>query len=230
MERVPYPTMALSKKMMSFIGGIIMTKERNSMFNQMCNQRNSYPTYPTDLLQSWFHSKGQQLLSGTLSMVDRHGCIRTRTHIIESIDASGNLYIAMNADSFWMDLSKSQSFANLSFYNSNTNLQVNIEGKIRIMRVEESVRNFLKQPVGVQAYSIVSKYPKPLLSRMEANTKFEWWKQEIENQRPEVNPNWTLYMIEPHYFEFIVGSRNEMPECMVYQKIEGVWNHQFEWI
>lgn len=206
-----------------------MTHHRNSNDNTTHNYWKSLPNYPSDLLEKWFYHHEEAELVGTLSMLDRDGALKSRSLKIESIDASGNFYIAMNIDSFWMDLTESQSVS-LSFNNYDTSQQANLQGTIEITRVQDSLRNYLKQNSSVKAYSLISDYPQPLVSKFEACARFAWKKQEIENQNQELNPNWTMFIIKPQKFEFIVTSKDDMPECLEYIKKDDHWCHQYQWI
>lgn len=206
-----------------------MTHHRNSNENTVRNYWKSLPNYPSDLLEKWFYHHEEAELVGTLSMLDRDGALKSRSLKIESIDASGNFYIAMNIDSFWMDLTESQSVS-LSFNNYDTSQQANLQGTIEITRVQDSLRNYLKQNSSVKAYSLISDYPQPVVSKFEACARFAWKKQEIENQNQELNPNWTMFIIRPQKFEFIVTSIDDMPECLEYIKKDDHWCHQYQWI
>lgn len=193
------------------------------------HQGHRLPIQPSDLLKKWFHYDSDIKLYGTLSMIDHQGNIKSRSTLIETLDASGNLYIAMNANSFWMDLTQSQTIS-LSFNSFDSDLQVNVQGIVEMTRVQDSLKNYLKQTLEVQMYSLISNPDNALSSQFEAQSRYAWKKQQFENEGIEINPNWTLYLIKPYLYEFIIESQNEIPECLMYQKIDGQWYHQYKWI
>jgi pyridoxamine 5'-phosphate oxidase len=160
----------------------------------------------------------------TLATADAAGRPSARTVLLKQFDAGGFVFFTNLRSRKARDLERNP-WAALTFYWSESNRQVRIEGRASKVARELSERYFRTRPRGSRLSAYVSRQSEEVSGREELERKIA----EAERAFPEgeipTPEDWGGYRIEPASLEFWQGRRDRLHDRFLYLRREdGAWS------
>ena len=156
----------------------------------------------------------------TLATVNRAGRPSTRTVLLKSLDAKGQVFFTDRRSGKGQDL-EAAPYASVSFYWEPIEAQARVDGRVVMLAREHAELDFASRPRAGQVMILASAQSQSLESKAALTNAVA----SVEKSYPDEVPApdyWTGYCLVPDFIELWFGSRDRMHERVAYtQSTEG---------
>ncbi len=180
---------------------------------------------PIEQFHKWFQEAHTSLVNDpiamTLSTVSHEGQPSSRIVLLRGADSQGFRFYTNYTSHKAQDLAANPR-AGLSFFWSELDRQILIEGTVQKLTEEESKQYFSTRPRGNQLSAWASDQSKAVASREELERVFE----KYENQFPDEIPKpefWGGYLVTPIRIEFWQGRASRLHDRFLYTREATSW-------
>jgi pyridoxamine 5'-phosphate oxidase len=183
---------------------------------------------PDPFLQfyAWFEEAQEAQVSELNAMVlataSAEGRPSCRTVLLKQMDNRGMTFFT-NYDSRKGKELASNPFACVTFYWSELERQVIVEGKTEKIALDESEAYFALRPRGSQLGAWASHQDQILHSRDELEENYRHFEKLYEGKSIPKPPYWGGYRLLPESFEFWQGRASRLHDRFRYHLMENVW-------
>lgn len=147
---------------------------------------------------------------------------RGRVVLLKSLDDKGFTYFT-NYDSKKVQETDVHQNASITFFWTELERQVRVEGVVERVSTEESDEYFMNRPLGSRLGAWASPQSKVIENRKELEDRVEAVKTRFENKEVVRPDNWGGLRLIPRYFEFWQGQSSRLHDRIVYRLDNGEW-------
>lgn len=185
------------------------------------------PNNPLDLLRRWFDTAIQLRVCEpygiTLATVDSGGCPSTRVVLLKDFDERGLFFATSETSNKGKDL-VGNPWAACTLWWRETVQQINCQGSVHKLSEVDSDEMFKERVTAARAIASVSKQSAPLSDEAALRNQVDSLiATHTEIQRPK---SWHGYVLELSSIEFWHGSADRFHKRLLYDLVDGHWNHQ----
>lgn len=203
-------------------------KDLTGLRKEYCHEElreNSVLTDPIEQFRKWF---GEALTSAVaepnamnICTVSESGRPSSRIVLLKAIEDNGLVFFTNYQSKKGKEL-ETRPAAAITFFWSELERQIRIEGTVEKISREESIDYFHSRPRGSQLGAWVSKQStKTTKNQLESELKEQesyWGDKEIDC--PEY---WGGYILKPDYFEFWQGRPSRLHDRITYVQVNNEW-------
>src|SRR5471030_2667333 len=179
---------------------------------------------PIKQFDNWFNevlaAKLHEPNAMTLSTATHDGRPSARIVLLKGFDNLGFMFYTNYLSRKGKEITKNPLGA-LTFFWSELERQVRIEGTIEKLSKEDSVKYFKLRPRNSQLGAVASPQSQEIPSRDVVEKKWEELVEEYGEDKEIPKPSfWGGYVLKPRYVEFWQGRRSRLHDRIVYKKID----------
>ena len=157
-----------------------------------------------------------------LATADKKARPSARVVLMKEISSEGITFYT-NYNSRKGEELKQNPSAALLFYWTELERQVRIEGNIKKVSRQESVKYFNSRPFGSRIAAWISEQSEIIPNREYLEKRFTELEKNFSDGKISLPPNWGGFRLFPNYFEFWQGKENRMHDRICYRKIKSKW-------
>ena len=181
---------------------------------------------PIDQFRIWFHealdSEVAEVNVMNLSTVNSIGQPSGRIVLLKGVDEGGFKFYTNYDSRKGKDLA-AQPLAALTFFWSELERQVRIEGKVQRLDLATSTDYFNSRPYGSKIGAIASPQSQPIENREWLESRARELRKMLKTNQTVRPDNWGGYVLIPHYLEFWQGRENRLHDRICYSHENGNW-------
>jgi len=181
---------------------------------------------PFKQFEKWFNEALKANLiepnAFTLSTVGRDLKPSQRTVLLKMYDEKGFVFFSNYGSKKSKQIGENSNIS-AHFAWLGLERQVRIEGAIKEIPKNQSLRYFLSRPKGSQIGAWVSHQSQVISSRSILEQKFDEMKRKFSKGEIPLPSFWGGYLIRPDFFEFWQGGKHRLHDRFIYEKRGNEW-------
>tara|TARA_B100000795_G_scaffold258784_1_gene233183 strand:- start:301 stop:936 length:636 start_codon:yes stop_codon:yes gene_type:complete len=186
---------------------------------------NKLPDNPFELFDGWYKialNKIEKDPNAMMLSTYGNGMPRGRVVLLKSLDERGFTYFS-NYESRKVQETDAHKKASLTFFWSDLERQVRVEGSVEKVASNESDDYFLSRPRGSRLGAWASPQSKELKNREELINRLAAIEKEFEGKEVHRPENWGGLRLVPTYFEFWQGQSSRLHDRIIFEKTDNGW-------
>ena len=186
---------------------------------------NKLPDNPFELFDGWYKIALTNINKDPNAMMLStygNGMPRGRVVLLKSLDERGFTYFS-NYESKKVQETDAHKKASLTFFWSDLERQVRVEGSVEKVASNESDDYFLSGPRGSRLGAWASPQSKELKNREELINRLTAIEKEFEGKEVHRPENWGGLRLVPTYFEFWQGQSSRLHDRIIFEKTDNGW-------
>jgi pyridoxamine 5'-phosphate oxidase len=186
---------------------------------------NKLPDNPFELFDGWYKIALTNINKDPNAMMLStygNGMPRGRVVLLKSLDERGFTYFS-NYESKKVQETDAHKKASLTFFWSDLERQVRVEGSVEKVASNESDDYFLSRPRGSRLGAWASPQSKELKNREELINRLTAIEKEFEGKEVHRPENWGGLRLVPTYFEFWQGQSSRLHDRIIFEKTDNGW-------
>lgn len=147
----------------------------------------------------------------------------SRYVLMKSFSTSGFTFYSNYDSRKGKELAKNPN-ASVLFFWQPIHRQVRIEGTVKKLSDESSIKYFKTRPKASQASAFISKQSQVVQSRSELESRLRDCLDQYADTEVPKPANWGGYLIQPSYFEFWQGHTSRLHDRVAFKRDGESWN------
>ena len=176
-------------------------------------------------LQQAIEAKVPEPHAMVLSTVDEGNAPDSRFLLLKGLDEAGWHFATNRNSPKGLQILKRDTVA-LAFYWPMLGRQVRIRGNAVDLGRERGAEDFLARSPGSRASALVSRQSKVLDDVMAFDVEFKEQCRRITESPGIIDPDWTVYAVNPQQVEFWQGSADRRHRRLLYTRMATGWDKQ----
>lgn len=183
------------------------------------------PSNPFELFDGWYKVALNKISKDPNAMVlSTFDGVQPRGRVVllKDLDEKGFTYFT-NYESKKVQETNSFKNASATFFWSELERQVRVEGVVEKVTEQESDEYFMNRPLGSRLGAWASPQSKVIKDRKELEDRVKNFTEKFKDQEVKRPENWGGLRLIPTYFEFWQGQSSRLHDRIVYRLVNGVW-------
>jgi len=188
-------------------------------------ESNTLPDNPFELFDGWYKVALDKIDKDPNAMILStygNGIPRGRVVLLKSLDDRGFTYFT-NYESKKVQETDAHEKASLTFFWSDLERQVRVEGIVERVSEKESDDYFMNRPQGSRLGAWASPQSKEIKDRDELIDRLRNFEKEFEGKVVHRPKNWGGLRLVPTYFEFWQGQSSRLHDRIIFEKTDNGW-------